>query len=802
MSKVSKKSTPSENLPVFSSVEYIDFDKLRKILLSTQSAVKQALDDSPKMDVDKVIKQLHDIYKHVNPTNGKLKVDYAYSENIQEHGHTGRIYAMGPSLQGLPKIFRNSIIQSGSIDVDMVNSHPSILFGEIKKFNDTHDTAIYESEVLREIVEDRDSALDSIASTFPNGDRSVAKMNIIRVLNGGAKKFSEGSDMLAQLVTDAQQIAKDFKNNKITAKYAEMVEQDESEETVARPEFRMLNAFLREKENEILMFVIKLLEKQRITTFCPMFDGIYQLGQFDHTIFNTVIYPKMEKRFGYRVEFIDKPIEVVLDMDRLKYDTVDDSLCMSVFTTQDVEITDNDRYCLSQMQTETTKRIFPNLQTLEAWGTYNFKRICARIMGSRSGYYVKYFVGKSMTFGYNSNLLTSDANIMKIRYFDEKNNIRSVGLEHIIGLVGSYADADYYPPHMVKDMPSLTFNLYRPILAKFDSSKHIDSDKLLYIKRVIREAWAGGDDKLYMWIISWLRELVCNNGKMSRVALYLYSKQGAGKNFIINFLRDFVLGRSHVAEFSGINGLLKEHQTKHVGKSLLFINEMATTSNEFLSCWDKMKAFVTEEYVEINHKHGAIIDYRNFANIIMATNNFGALHIADKNDRRYVCCHVNEKFCGKQNKQFWIDAVKTSYNHEAGETFANWLMSIDPKTLPDPTSVISTRLREELIEYSQSASLTYMISRIEENKNSENPVVSSLLSKEYLTFCNWYSFQTHNSNKTPTSKKFISDLRVAFGDDIVYKERAGQSFNFELATRKQVENSEEEDINYLFVVPE
>ena len=106
---------------------------------------------------------------------GRKRISYK-----QKHNHKDRYYGIGSCLTYLKKEIRNSIMPKNIKDIDMINSHPSILLNLCQK-NDLV------CNILKNYVENRDIILES----FGNNKKSVKEM-FLTILNGGFKnKYSK-----------------------------------------------------------------------------------------------------------------------------------------------------------------------------------------------------------------------------------------------------------------------------------------------------------------------------------------------------------------------------------------------------------------------------------------------------------------------------------------------------------------------------------------------------------------------------------------------------------------------------------
>ena len=103
---------------------------------------------------------------------GRKRIQYK-----QKYKCENRYYGVGSCLSYLKKEIRNSIMPKNIKDIDMVNSHPVILFNICQKNN-------ISCNILKNYVEKRELILNS----FGNNRKSVKEM-FLTILNGGFKKI-------------------------------------------------------------------------------------------------------------------------------------------------------------------------------------------------------------------------------------------------------------------------------------------------------------------------------------------------------------------------------------------------------------------------------------------------------------------------------------------------------------------------------------------------------------------------------------------------------------------------------------
>ena len=103
---------------------------------------------------------------------GRKRVVYKQKQN-----HKDRYYPVGSALTYLKKEIRNSIMPKNIKDIDMINSHPTILYNLCQKNN-------ISCKILKNYIENRNIILES----FGNNKKFVKEL-FLTILNGGFKEI-------------------------------------------------------------------------------------------------------------------------------------------------------------------------------------------------------------------------------------------------------------------------------------------------------------------------------------------------------------------------------------------------------------------------------------------------------------------------------------------------------------------------------------------------------------------------------------------------------------------------------------
>ena len=159
------------------------------------------------------------------------------------------------------------------------------------------------------------------------------------------------------------------------------------------------------------------------------------------------------------------------------------------------------------------------------------------------------------------------------------------------------------------------FNIFIPAIASrvdLKTASKPDQESLELLLRFIKEVWASGNEIYYSYIMKWLSLAV--QSEKTGTALVLLSEQGTGKGTLVEFISRYVLGQHQTHETAGISSITGRFNDCLEGKSLVVIDEMASTKDEFRSNWEKMKKYITDSTITVEPKGLPQYKIKNFAN--------------------------------------------------------------------------------------------------------------------------------------------------------------------------------------------
>lgn len=150
------------------------------------------------------------------------------------------------------------------------------------------------------------------------------------------------------------------------------------------------------------------------------------------------------------------------------------------------------------------------------------------------------------------------------------------------------------------------------------------------IKKLIMNLVSNNENE-YNYIIKWLAWQIQNPLQRLPTSIILQGEHGTGKTKFCELVLKPIF-ENNFCEI-GQADINKEYNDYILGKQIIVANEVIHNDNKFLVP-DKLKNYVTDEFLSINRKFKDTIYVRNYAHWIFVTNNPVPLKI-EKGDRRY-----------------------------------------------------------------------------------------------------------------------------------------------------------------------
>lgn len=247
---------------------------------------------------------------------------------------------------------------------------------------------------------------------------------------------------------------------------------------------------------------------------------------------------------------------------------------------------------------------------------------------------------------------------------------------------------DYKPNQKIKNI----INLWQGIKAK--EVRPYDVTKIQPILDHIFEIWANGKQDHYDKIMSWIKSAITKpEKKIGSVLLLIDPHYGCGKGIIINFLVDHVMGRKH-GLVTQIKKILGNFNYIMANKSLIVVDEVPTTKEEYRSQFDTFKNIITEPTITVEEKYKPCLTLESYHNFIITSNNLTCFPI-DSKDRRF---HVFKPSGKRKNDRDYFDnllKIVQENGEESGNIFYTYLLDFDDSHV-NLNDIISTEIRKDI----------------------------------------------------------------------------------------------------------
>lgn len=268
---------------------------------------------------------------------------------------------------------------------------------------------------------------------------------------------------------------------------------------------------------------------------------------------------------------------------------------------------------------------------------------------------------------------------------------RIMKLYHVLENIARYIPRYYETTHLPFDVPN-TKSLWRRYVGDTGNLDDItiDQEKLDLVINFYKEVWFNNREDIFTWFINWLRMMINEPLKKTRVALLLYSKQQqVGKNLGFGFLSDHVFGKHTTTVYNGIDDLNATHN-ESIGRSKLnLVDELAIEKSQYRKSYDQLKNILTEQVRRVNGKYKDICDTRDISEYMFLSNNKYGFHL-EEHDARMVCCEIQIK----KELEYFNNLSNNGFTREVGKMFYKYIREypivVDVRDIPD------TDYREDL----------------------------------------------------------------------------------------------------------
>lgn len=295
-------------------------------------------------------------------------------------------------------------------------------------------------------------------------------------------------------------------------------------------------------------------------------------------------------------------------------------------------------------------------------------------------------------------------------------------------------------------------------------------DDINFIWNHVKHMLCSNNELIFNMVKNFICTLICGKRKLT-VCWYIKGARGIGKSSFIRLLQK-ILGFSNCFTIKDQNEILGLYNGHMLGKTLIYIDDVEFTGQNFLSFGEKMKTNITESELSYRDLYKTSKMFSNISSFIVAGNqDIGALKEVDPTERsRYIMsdCYSklqNEEYYKRFNKLiddnefimcFYMDCLK-NFNKD-------WNEQIEIKQLP------ITQTKKEIIQKALTPFIRMIKYYIVEMKCDDL--------FDYMTYTHFYKeFYLSWHNEQNQDKKIIDKLEMLneiknkYDDFITYHEQ-------------------------------
>lgn len=198
----------------------------------------------------------------------------------------------------------------------------------------------------------------------------------------------------------------------------------------------------------------------------------------------------------------------------------------------------------------------------------------------------------------------------------------------------------------------------------------------------------GNDDRpeeLYQWLIRWLAYPIQHPGAKMKTTVVMHGPQGTGKNLAFEAYMAIFGRYGRVIDQSAIEDKFNDWASR----KLFLIADEVVARSDLYHIKNKLKAFITGDWIRINPKNLSAYDERNHVNMVFLSNEAQPV-VLEEDDRRHAVIYTPEKlspeFYAEVRAEIAAGGVAALHHHLLHLDLGDF----EPGTLPPNTAAKRT----------------------------------------------------------------------------------------------------------------
>lgn len=237
---------------------------------------------------------------------------------------------------------------------------------------------------------------------------------------------------------------------------------------------------------------------------------------------------------------------------------------------------------------------------------------------------------------------------------------------------------------------------------------------------------------LYRWVLRWLAYPIQHPGAKMKTTLVIHGPQGTGKNMFFESIMDIYGRYGRVIDQSAIEDKFNDWASR----KLFLIADEVVARSDLYHVKNKLKAFITGEWIRINPKNMAAYEERNHVNMVFLSNEAMPV-VLEEDDRRHAVIWTPEKL----EPSFYAQ-VKAEIAEGGVEALHDYLLHLDLGDFTSATLPPMTDAKRELIDLGLDSPSRFVQSfergDVDGFPGKETKLLMPCLSQDFFElYCEW-----------------------------------------------------------------
>lgn len=241
-------------------------------------------------------------------------------------------------------------------------------------------------------------------------------------------------------------------------------------------------------------------------------------------------------------------------------------------------------------------------------------------------------------------------------------------------------------------------------------------------------------DLLYEWVLRWLAYPIQHPGGKMKTTMVIHGPQGTGKNMFFEAYMSIFGRYGRVIDQSAIEDKFNDWASR----KLFLIADEVVARSDLYHVKNRLKAFITGEWIRINPKNMAAYEERNHVNMVFLSNEAMPV-VLEEDDRRHAVIWTPAKL----DPAFYA-AVLEELKAGGAAALHDYLLHLDLGDFTNGTLPPMTDAKRELIDLSQDSPSRFIrafeagdIDGFPAKGSSVGMLMPTLSADLYLLYCLW-----------------------------------------------------------------